>query len=555
MKDWFRKGSPWIWLSGGAVTISMVMVVGLVAMIAVKGLSHFWPKPVVEFDYQTPEQSEPVRVIGEISRSETTTAAAMREAGFNVPEDQDVVVRHLVKRGNRDVTGQDFVWYMESFMSDPRYPEEILVLERLQWGDFYGYLHGFLIDGEVVAVGAEARTAFERALRDTAKGVRELNGIERGEIGDVNFRMEQLRRQERALELNENITDQERAEARQSIAQRRAELDEQYAVLAERRNELRAELSRYAITMETMEGQVRTLLFNTLVHGWRPNEMNIFQKMGHYARSFWDFISGYPREANTEGGILPAIYGTVLMVLLMSIVVTPFGVLAAIYLREYAKQGPITQLIRISVNNLAGVPSIVFGVFGLGFFVYFLGGSIDEMFYRETLPSPTFGSPALIWASLTLALLTLPVVIVSTEEGLSRIPRSIRDGSLALGATKAETLWRTVVPLAAPAMMTGLILAVARAAGEVAPLMLVGVVKMAPSLPLDGNYPFLHLDRAFMHLGFHIFDVGFQSPNVEAGRPLVYATAMVLVFLIVVLNLAAMVIRNRLREKYRMESD
>ena len=555
MKDWFRKGSPWIWLSGGAVTISMVMVVGLVAMIAVKGLSHFWPKPVVEFNYQTAEQSEPVRVIGEISRSETTTAAAMREAGFNVPEDQDVVVRHLVKRGNRDVTGQDFVWYMESFMSDPRYPEEILVLERLQWGDFYGYLQGFLIDGEVVAVGAEARTAFERTLRDTAKGVRELNGIERGEIGDVNFRMEQLRRQERALELNENITDQERAEARQSIAQRRAELDEQYAVLAERRNELRAELSRYAITMETMEGQVRTLPFNTLVHGWRPNEMNIFQKMGHYARSFWDFISGYPREANTEGGILPAIYGTVLMVLLMSIVVTPFGVLAAIYLREYAKQGPITQLIRISVNNLAGVPSIVFGVFGLGFFVYFLGGSIDEMFYRETLPSPTFGSPALIWASLTLALLTLPVVIVSTEEGLSRIPRSIRDGSLALGATKAETLWRTVVPLAAPAMMTGLILAVARAAGEVAPLMLVGVVKMAPSLPLDGNYPFLHLDRAFMHLGFHIFDVGFQSPNVEAGRPLVYATAMVLVFLIVVLNLAAMVIRNRLREKYRMESD
>lgn len=555
MKDWFRKGSPWIWLSGGAVTISMVMVVGLVAMIAVKGLSHFWPKPVVEFDYQTPEQSEPVRVIGEVSRSETTTAAAMREAGFNVPEDQDVVVRHLIKRGNRDVTGQDFVWYMESFMSDARYPEEILVLERLQWGDFYGYLQGFLIDGEVVAVGAEARTAFERTLRDTAKGVRELNGIERGEIGDVNFRMEQLRRQERALELNENITDQERAESLQSIAQRRAELDEKYAVLAERRNELRAELSRYAITMETMEGQVRTLPFNTLVHGWRPNEMNIFQKMGHYARSFWDFISGYPREANTEGGILPAIYGTVLMVLLMSIVVTPFGVLAAIYLREYAKQGPITQLIRISVNNLAGVPSIVFGVFGLGFFVYFLGGSIDEMFYRETLPSPTFGSPALIWASLTLALLTLPVVIVSTEEGLSRIPRSIRDGSLALGATKAETLWRTVVPLAAPAMMTGLILAVARAAGEVAPLMLVGVVKMAPSLPLDGNYPFLHLDRAFMHLGFHIFDVGFQSPNVEAGRPLVYATAMVLVFLIVVLNLAAMVIRNRLREKYRMESD
>jgi phosphate transport system permease protein len=235
--------------------------------------------------------------------------------------------------------------------------------------------------------------------------------------------------------------------------------------------------------------------------------------------------------------------------------VTPFGVLAAIYLREYAKQGLLVRIIRISVNNLAGVPSIVFGVFGLGFFVYWMGGSIDRLFFAESLPAPTFGTPGLIWASLTLALLTLPVVIVATEEGLTRIPRAVREGSLALGATKAETLWRVVVPMAAPAMMTGLILAVARAAGEVAPLMLVGVVKLAPNLPVDGEFPFLHLDRKFMHLGFHIYDVGFQSPNVEAARPLVYATALMLVILIVILNLAAIGIRNHLREKYKSESD
>jgi phosphate transport system permease protein len=197
------------------------------------------------------------------------------------------------------------------------------------------------------------------------------------------------------------------------------------------------------------------------------------------------------------------------------------------------------------------VPSIVYGVFGLGFFVYFLGGNLDRLFYPEALPAPTFGSPGILWSSLTLALLTLPVVIVATEEGLSRIPKSIREGSLALGATKIETLWRTVLPMASPAMMTGLILAIARAAGEVAPLMLVGVVKLAPSLPLDGNAPFLHLERKFMHLGFHIYDVGFQSPNVEAARPLVYATALLLVLVIVFLNLAAIAIRNRLREKYR----
>jgi phosphate transport system permease protein len=239
------------------------------------------------------------------------------------------------------------------------------------------------------------------------------------------------------------------------------------------------------------------------------------------------------------------------MVMLMSVIVTPFGVMAAVYLREYARQGTMTRVIRIAVNNLAGVPSIVFGMFGLGFFVYTLGGSIDRLFFPEALPAPTFGTPGILWASLTLALLTLPVVIVATEEGLARIPRSLREASLALGATKAETLWRIVLPMASPAMMTGLILAVARAAGEVAPLMLVGVVKLAPSLPLDGNIPFLHLERKFMHLGFHIYDVGFQSPNVEAARPLVYATALLLVGVIVVLNLAAIRIRNRLRERYK----
>ncbi|MCZ8074839.1 MAG: ABC transporter permease subunit, partial [Paucibacter sp.] len=202
-------------------------------------------------------------------------------------------------------------------------------------------------------------------------------------------------------------------------------------------------------------------------------------------------------------------------------------------------------------NNLAGVPSIVYGVFGLGFFVYFLGGNIDRLFFPEALPGPTFGSPGILWSALTLALLTLPVVIVATEEGLARVPRSVREGSLALGATKAETLWRTVLPIASPAMMTGLILAVARAAGEVAPLMLVGVVKLAPALPLDSFFPFLHLERKFMHLGFHIYDVGFQSPNVEAARPLVYATAMLLVVVIIGLNLTAIRMRNRLREKFK----
>jgi phosphate transport system permease protein len=305
------------------------------------------------------------------------------------------------------------------------------------------------------------------------------------------------------------------------------------------------------VLVRTAGGEVVELPMRNLVDAYRPNTLSLSAKLGHFLHKAWRFIVDEPREANTEGGIFPAIFGTVLMVLLMSVFVTPFGVIAAVYLKEYAKQGLLTRVIRIAVNNLAGVPSIVYGVFGLGFFIYTLGGGLDRLFFAAALPAPTFGTGGLFWASLTLAMLTLPVVIVSTEEGLARIPRSIREGSLALGATRWETLWRTIVPMASPGIMTGVILAVARAAGEVAPLMLVGVVKLAPALPLDGNFPFLHPERKFMHLGFHIYDVGFQSPNVEAARPLVYATALLLVCVTILLNLAAIRVRNRLREKYR----
>lgn len=320
--------------------------------------------------------------------------------------------------------------------------------------------------------------------------------------------------------------------------------------LIAKRNAKNDELQRDSYSIELADGTISEQQLANVVFAFQPNGYGFFDKVGHFFHKIWEFVSDDPREANSEGGVFPAIFGTVLMVILMAIVVTPFGVVAAIYLHEYAKQGRVTQMVRIAVNNLAGVPSIVFGVFGLGFFVYVLGGSIDEMFYPYS-DTPVFGSAGILWAALTLALLTLPVVIVSTEEGLSRISRAVREGSLALGATKAETLWRVILPMASPGIMTGLILAIARAAGEVAPLMLVGVVKLAPNLPVDGNAPFLHLDRQFMHLGFHIYDVGFQSPNSEAARPLVYATSLLLVILIISLNLAAVRIRNRLREKFR----
>jgi phosphate transport system permease protein len=547
LKAWFRSGSPWVWMNAGAVTASIVMVAALIILIAVRGLGHFWAKPIFEAEYVESDGSTTL-LIGEIHDSEIVPAERLREAGEQVEQGVDSLRRFLVKTGNRDTGGLDFRWALETRLQNMRYPEQLVALERYEWGNFYGYLKSVKQDGKLVAEGELAWDALQQSLERADNLHAQIKKIERNAIGAVNYKLERLRLAERRLELDKVEPGSSKY---LSIAEDRAVLQREYEGLGNSLNELFVQIKRDSITAEVMDGRVVEIPLAQLVRAYRPNAMGLFNKMGFYLSKLWEFVSDDPREANTEGGIFPAIFGTVLMVILMSVFVTPFGVVAAVYLREYARQGPLTRTIRIAVNNLAGVPSIVYGVFGLGFFVYFLGGNIDQLFFPESLPAPTFGTPGLLWASLTMAILTVPVVIVATEEGLSRIPRAIREGSMALGATKAETLWRTVLPMASPAMMTGLILAVARAAGEVAPLMLVGVVKLAPSLGLDGNYPFLHLDRKFMHLGFHIYDVGFQSPNVEAARPLVYATALLLVLVIVLLNLAAIAIRNHLREKYR----
>ncbi len=546
MKQWIKSGAPWVWLTAGSVSISIIMVVGLLAMIAVRGLSHFWPADVVMVEYeQTPGHI--VSVMGEITEEELVPVQRVHDSGIQLQTDELEIGRQLFKVGNRDIGGFDFRWLVVPLIHDLKQPRDVVVLERTEWGNFYGFPHSVLENGQVVAQGDAAWQALQKSIARTTELREAIHDIEKSEIGYINGQMERLRLEEKGLDYRHEAAPLRRAE----IAEERAILDAQYNQQQRKLTELYTAINRDSFKAETTSGQVVEIPLSKIIRAFQPNAMSMFEKIGHYVAKLWEFVSEDPREANTEGGIFPAIFGTVMMVMIMAVLVTPFGVVAAIYLREYAKQGPVTRTIRIAVNNLAGVPSIVYGVFGLGFFVYVLGGSIDQIFYPEALPAPTFGTPGLLWASITLALLTVPVVIVATEEGLSRIPSSIREGSLALGATKAETLWRTIVPMASPAIMTGLILAVARAAGEVAPLMLVGVVKLAASLPVDAVEPFIHLDRKFMHLGFHIYDVGFQSPNVEAARPLVYATALLLVLVIIALNLAAIAIRNRLREKYK----
>jgi len=545
VKEWWRSGEPWIWLNAGAVSVSMLVVFGLLALIAVRGLGHFWAGDIIEMRYLSNGSEE--TIIGELVESETINAQRFSESGYGVlPPGATEVKRLLIKTGNRDLYA-DFRWLTDHNIKALNTPEDLIVLERVEWGDFYGYLKQVNEQGQMVAEGEAAWDELQIRLARVADLHAEIKYLERGEIGSINYKLEDLRLARKKLELSNNAT----AENIARIEKQEKALDVKYQRLRVQLAELHNEIKRDSAHFQIMDGRVVELPMETFVSVLKPNAMNVFQKMINYVHAFIAFLVDDPREANTEGGVFPAIFGTVMMVLLMSVLVTPLGVIAAVYLREYARQGPVIRLIRIAVNNLAGVPSIVYGVFGLGFFVYFLGGNLDRLFFPEALPAATFGTPGLMWASLTLALLTLPVVIVSTEEGLARIPSSLREGSLALGATKFETIWKVILPMSSPAIMTGLILAVARAAGEVAPLMLVGVVKLAPELPLDGNMPFLHLDRKFMHLGFHIFDVGFQSPNVEAARPLVYATAFLLVLVIVLLNLSAIMLRNHLREKYK----
>lgn len=544
-KDWMKKGEPWVWMNAAAVSISLIMVAGLMGLIAVRGLSHFWPHAIVEAHYVLDDGSQQ-KVLGEIADDAWVRNARLKDMGLS-PVAEGGLKRVLIKRGNRDLNGQDFSWYWEGRLQNLEFPADAVVVERREWGNFYGRLLAVKENGQTVAQGAEAMAVLRERLARADTFLVQVRDIEKGDMASLNYRLEQLRLQQRRLELKGAVP----AEVQADLDAERDEIHRQFEALQTQLTELNGQANRDTALLATVDGVEKELPLAMIVKVTRPNALGFGEKVVEYCHRFVDFLIEDPRESNTEGGIFPAIFGTVLMVLIMSVIVTPFGVVTAVYLREYAKQGWLTRVIRIAVNNLAGVPSIVYGVFGLGFFVYFLGAGIDDLLYPEAAPAPVFGTPGLMWASITLAILTVPVVIVATEEGLARIPRSVREGSLALGATKFETLWRVVLPMSSPAMMTGLILAIARAAGEVAPLMLVGVVKLAPTLPIDGNAPFLHMERKFMHLGFHIYDVGFQSPNVEAAQPLVYATAFLLVLVIALLNLSAVLIRNRLRERYR----
>jgi phosphate transport system permease protein len=548
-------GEPFVWFTGLGLALGLLMIVFLLGLIARNGITVFWPKPLAELEFKEDRDT----------RFRGTTVVAGRMQMERPIDVRDLTADQLAAEdprerrekqiyfANRDAYGTASGIFPVGDIARITYPRDLLYIERMTWGYTIAYPVAVELANGTRLEAADP--AFDNTLArvvDAAQDRRRLiTRIERNQIGKINLQLRQIEldiRYYTGLEQPSPAEQQalDRARARQEV------LEAEFAPLRDRAAGLRAEQNAEKLFLRLATGEERVLPIGEIVHYYYPNRLTLPQKTGQFLYAIYDFLTGYPREANTLGGIFPAIFGTFVMTLLMSVAVTPFGVLAAIYLREYARQGPFVRAVRIAINNLAGVPSIVFGIFGLGFFVYFMGGNIDRIFFARALDAntPTFGTPGILWASLTLALMTVPVVIVATEEALAAVSRGVREGALACGASKWQTIQTLVLPASAPGILTGLILAMARGAGEVAPLMLVGVVALAPNLPLDTVFPFLHLERKFMHLGFHIYDLGFQSPDSEAAKPMVFATTLVLITLVVVLNLAAILIRNHLRKKY-----
>ncbi len=527
------RGEPWVWFTSVGLLIGLSMVAGLLGLVLINGFSVFWAPQVPTVKFK--DGSE---IVGQF---------VQRRVRPNSPA-SDPQYERQYQIGLRELNSTSYVWVDELNITEEKIVPETLGLERMENGPAF-ITPKTIVDaaGKPHAMDATA-FAMIRAEVEHASEIRErVLDINQNKIGLVNAEMEETRISLRRAE--------DRQEPTVVLTDKLKTLDTKFAELKKEADEISKLTALAHLEGVDAKGRSVTIPFAGIVRAWEPNRMTTMDRIGLMFSRMHEFLFDAPREANTEGGLMPAIFGTLVMTVFMSLLVTPVGVIAAIYLKEYAKDGAVLRIVRICVNNLAGVPSIVFGVFGLGFFVYVLGGTIDQLFFSDQLKynnnTPVFGTGGLLWCSLTLALMTLPVVIVATEEALSAVPRGMREASLAAGASKWQTIRDILLPASAPGILTGVILAMARGAGEVAPLMIVGVVKLAPTLPVDGLAPFLHLDRKFMHLGFHIYDLGFQSPDSDAARPMVFATTLLLIILVVCLNLGAITIRNRLRARFK----
>jgi ABC-type phosphate transport system permease subunit len=629
------QGESLIWLSGGALTVSLFMILGILLLVACQGMQTFWPKAVVQIQTLTKQT-----IVGEILNTESYVPTADTLTGEISAElqagvEQQLLAnkgqsrRRLVRLSRLGSESGKNQWVSDFVVQEETTPEWLVVIERLSGGRIYGQPVGYIHNDQktMVDTPAEAWQFFQEHHSHIRQQWRKKKEIETYALGRLSAEIQAARLAVRTQELDHGTQSAEFASSQTKLQEVESRVKELSADKIAEIEAITQDNNRFQWLLNVGGAQPETVPLEEIVRAYAPNRMSLWGKLSLYVERWWEFVSEEPRAVNTEGGVMPAIFGTVAMTLIMSLVVAPFGVLAALYLREYAKSGITVSLIRIAINNLSGVPSIVFGVFGFGFFCCQVGAFIDggprhalipvlpstswylllfalavvavlaflsavltaavrngertarqrwiaslggllwvaatimilvliamspffDGFFRASLPAPTFGTGGILWGALTLALLTLPVVITATEEALSAVPNSLREGSYACGAGKWQTIRRIVLPHAMPGIMTGMILALSRGAGEVAPLMMVGAIKFAPKLPIDGEYPYVHAQRSFMHLAYHIFDLGFHSPDSESAKPTIYTTILLLIVIVVVLNLMAVWLRQRMRKAF-----
>lgn len=523
------KGGFWIWLSAGGLSLGIIMILALLTLVTLKGVSSYWPRPIEVIEVKQDEG--PDQLAGIVIQQAERKGA-----------DGRLHPQLLVFQGTTELHNQSYHYVDVADILERKRPSEVVLVDRLESGPAILWPVALeTTEGRYRAGDTNYSDKLQEVLGQAKDLRRQILQIKRRDIGSNSRALQDLLLAERTGKIGPGEAQAERLK-----------LQAEYETLQKEVIRLSTLNQEVFWIGHDIEGRELRIPARDMLHVFAPNSTGFWGKLGEMGRRIFVFLSENPRNAGAQGGVYPAIVGTVVLTLLMTLFVTPLGVVAAIYLSEYAREGPLVRLMHICVNNLAGVPAIVFGVFGLAFFVYFVGEGLDERFFSdelEHLNQRTFGTPGILWASLTMALLTLPVVIVTTEEALSSVPRGVRDAALACGASKWQAIQRVVLPASLPGILTGVILAMARGAAEVAPLMLVGAVELAPSLPIDDLAPYFHPERKFMHLGYHIYELGMSSSNNQTATPLVYATALLLILVILVLNLAAILLRNRLHSR------
>ncbi|QGJ71897.1 ABC transmembrane type-1 domain-containing protein [Planctomycetales bacterium 10988] len=614
---------PMRWLTGGALIGALTLLLIFLGLLLWEGAMAFWPRKL--YLIQTTDQQA---WLVELVREETFTPLRTKPDSHS---EGGLPLRQLLYLGAPGMGVQPLRWVPTAAYQEVKLPKAALSVELISGERFHGI---------PLALSEEERPPLTRPadiiarwqqLRTELDAWRNWKASTRRELSRLSERLEQAQKEHRkALRLRP----QDAFGINREWDLQRQALEKSIQSAQQQLNEILAQQPTVRLTLQVFPGpkpEQYTIDGIDLIRLYPANQLSALDRIGVVLDRWFSFLTEQPRAANSAGGVMPALWGTIVMTLLMSVIAAPFGLITALHLREYARPGALLLLVRISLRNLAGVPSIVYGVFGLGFFCYVLGGYLDggadavgwapwpaktwwlavaltafcgtgafllglrqfagidpqgpllyrlrgmlsltlwaiclvffvvliatipgfQGLYRSNLPEPTFGTGGLLWASITMALLTLPVVVVSTEEALASVPFSLREGSYACGASQWQTIRRVVLPRALPGMLTGLVLAMARAAGEVAPLMLVGTVKLAPEVPWKERFPFVRLEDQFMHLGYHLFDVGFQSQNGELSRSLVFATALLLVAIVFVLNLSAVWLRAWLRHQYPLSA-